>query len=86
MKLKAKVRVPESPCPGCGKKNDGASGTTTQYPEPGNVSLCLYCAAVSTYDENLQLVAWPAASPLPPHVVELRERLLAREAVGAVSV
>jgi len=45
-------------CPVCGEKNDGytkAYGSENADPEPGNVSLCVYCLAVGLYTDDLQL-------------------------------
>lgn len=70
MKLRPPVKVPTATCPHCGASQDGASGIQTHYPEPNNVSVCIRCASVSVFDENLQRSPWPATEPLPPEVIE----------------
>jgi hypothetical protein len=48
--------VPESACWHCGKELSGAANVNeTGHPEPGAVSLCLYCGMVSFFDEELYL-------------------------------
>jgi hypothetical protein len=45
-------------CPSCGALNDGATAPTeqiSQQPKPGDLSVCLYCAAICVYLPDLQL-------------------------------
>lgn len=50
-------RLPESPCPGCGYVMDAATGINGgESPVPGNLTICIKCASVSKYDEELLLV------------------------------
>lgn len=52
------IQVPESICPFCFCILDTASNTYgTTAPEPGDHTLCIRCANVLRFDENLQLVA-----------------------------
>lgn len=44
-------------CPYCKAEHLLASNKDGHYPEPGNFSICWVCAAVSVYNEDLQLVA-----------------------------
>jgi hypothetical protein len=68
VKLKPKMRVPEQPCPYCGAVQDAVSGTTSRYPEPGDVSVCIHCAGASIFDEQLCRKKWPATHAVPPDV------------------
>ncbi len=51
--------VAPSSCPSCGAKLDAATQTLRgrERPKAGDVSICLYCAAVNQYGDDLQLVA-----------------------------
>ena len=51
-------RIPESRCPYCGTKLDGAFGVGNDdtTPDPGCVSLCCMCANWAVFDENLKMV------------------------------
>lgn len=52
----SKIGTP-SPCPVCGKKLDAATSVEKEeaVPDPGDLSICLYCATVSVFDDNLKL-------------------------------
>lgn len=47
----------QSICPVCGKKLDAATHVEKEeaVPGPGDISICLYCATVSVFDDNLKL-------------------------------
>ena len=46
--------VPPNPCLSCGHVNDGAlSLDSEQRPKPGDVTLCVRCGFVMSFDENL---------------------------------
>lgn len=48
--------VPACPCPGCGVPNDAASSAHGSYvgrPSPGDASVCLNCAAILVFREDL---------------------------------
>ena len=50
-------RTPTSGCPVCGTTLDAASGiATARAPEPGDVSVCLYCGTMLTWAEDMALV------------------------------
>jgi hypothetical protein len=50
------THVPESRCLHCGHKLDAATGVGHHdAPEPGNLSLCINCGAVTIYAEDLTL-------------------------------
>ena len=58
-------RLNEAHCSGCGKMVDGASkamGDESGGPTPGDITVCVYCYAVSQYvagdDDALQLTAF----------------------------
>lgn len=47
-----------SACPTCGSINDGATqagGDATKQPQPNDLSVCAYCAAVCVYNVDLTL-------------------------------
>jgi hypothetical protein len=49
-------RVPESPCPGCGKKLDGATDWSgNAAPSPGDVTVCIDCGEISEFEPDLSL-------------------------------
>lgn len=53
--------VPPSPCPGCGKKLDYATGVGVAgdsgpvTPEEGSVTICAYCNNYAVFDAQLHL-------------------------------
>lgn len=51
-------RVKESPCPNCEKVLDEASDPTglRPKPEPGDITICIYCAQVCEFDSELNLI------------------------------
>ncbi len=45
-------------CPECGSKNDGATSTTqdgetTYVPQDGDIGVCMYCATIITFIDNV---------------------------------
>jgi hypothetical protein len=42
-------------CPSCKKTVDCALGSGERQPEKGDVTICAYCAAICTYDEDIRL-------------------------------
>jgi hypothetical protein len=61
-------RFAASACPRCGTPVDAATGVFDARdgsPGPGDVTVCLYCAAVSVFDADLRL--------RPPTAEERRE-------------
>ena len=54
MKDDASVRVPGSACPSCGKVLDAARSITKKRltPQPGDISICLYCRAINVFEGN----------------------------------
>lgn len=50
------VRVPKSLCPYCDNKLDAAGSLDGEHtPQNGDISLCINCAQILMFDENLQL-------------------------------
>jgi hypothetical protein len=47
--------VPPSKCPHCGAENDHATTSSGGPPEQGNVMICVMCAGICLYGEDLQL-------------------------------
>lgn len=72
----ATTRLPESPCPNCGKELSATTGATIgeplelerPVPQPGTPSICWYCATLMVYDSQMR-----ARRPTP----ELERRILA---------
>jgi hypothetical protein len=54
-------RLPKDHCPECGYALDAAStpdgrkGSSQPQPKPGDITLCLKCAAVFVFDEQLRV-------------------------------
>ena len=59
------LRLPAMKCVGCGTKLDGATHPDDEnaIPSPGDYSICLYCGALSVFDDTLKL--------RPPSIAEL---------------
>lgn len=71
-------RIPESPCPYCGLKIDGAAYTGNEVPSPGDVAKCIRCGEFSEFGVDLTLQPMSALiSELDP--AELKK---ARELYG----
>jgi hypothetical protein len=50
------TRVPVSPCPTCRAPNDAAMDADGEArPVPGDLTVCVQCATVVVYDDELQL-------------------------------
>ena len=48
-------KIKDSTCPECGHVADGATGAgNNTTAKPGDVSLCIECACVAIFDEDLQ--------------------------------
>ena len=47
------TKLPQSQCCACGTTLDGAAGRAA--PKPGDFSICIYCGALSVFDEDLKL-------------------------------
>ena len=46
--------VPESECSSCARMLDGAFEINSDVaPQPGDLSVCIYCAAVNVFDDEL---------------------------------
>lgn len=85
----SRAHVKATTCPNCGRKLDAATSTRLgrQRPKPGDFSLCIGCAAVLRFDEELEPVL-----ALPDDLLELhredpeafRHLAIARRAVQLV--
>ena len=50
------VPVPECKCPGCGAACDASTNLLgKQGPEPGDVSICLYCGMLMKFTDDMML-------------------------------
>jgi hypothetical protein len=64
------MRVPLSLCPQCGQKLDGASTPDgPDLPDPGDVSVCIYCSSILVFDAELKL-ALPSPAMLDEILAE----------------
>ena len=52
--------MPQTQCPNCKEEIDYAMGKDTTLPKRGNLSLCGYCAYISKYDDDMQLIELPS--------------------------
>lgn len=49
---------PDNACPACGSRLDAATAVREDArPDPGDVSVCVYCAAILRFDRELYLYA-----------------------------
>jgi len=72
-------RVPEVSCPVCGKKLDSSSSLeTSNAPREGDVTVCVYCAGVLTFDAGLRLQKVPPDDDIhtDPRIKLLRTLIL----------
>lgn len=54
------VKLEKDKCPICGKELDSAtSAHGNDRPSPGDISICIYCATILRFDENLKLGEFP---------------------------
>lgn len=48
--------LPLSHCPHCGREGDAASDmTTNEVPDPGSLSVCIGCGALSMFGDDMKL-------------------------------
>lgn len=70
-------RVEPSPCPHCGQVLDGASNVTNdERPEPGDVTVCIICAGLAEFDEDMNLTM--------PSEAKKKDALTHEEVVAAI--
>lgn len=70
------LRIAASPCPQCFKLLDavdtvGENAVVTTPPKPGDFTICIACASVLRFDENMGLVL----STLNEVPIEIRARI-----------
>jgi hypothetical protein len=51
--------IPKSSCPYCKEVMDRAGGIDEVPPEPGMLTICVFCASLSQFDDDMQLVPLP---------------------------
>lgn len=49
------TKMPKSVCCECGAKLDGAAGEGDITPDPGDMSVCIYCGSLNVFSDNLTL-------------------------------
>lgn len=59
MQLGESRKSVENTCLNCGKELDGVAqidnAPTEALPEPGDISFCMYCGHIMSFDENVKL-------------------------------
>lgn len=50
------TRLPKSDCLNCGERLDAATGNDA--PRPGNLTVCVNCSAVMTFDAEMKLTGF----------------------------
>jgi hypothetical protein len=75
------VVIPESRCPECAHRFDRASDSefSGSAPTPGDITLCIECAAILQYDDAMQPQTFTALETLEPD--HLSEVLKVRRAI-----
>jgi len=73
-----KSRVPPSSCPYCKEVMDGASTMMGGVPKPGDISVCIHCASLLQFDQDIRLVIvthdeWEAIKAEDPVFAKLTE-------------
>lgn len=67
-------------CPECGHACDSAGSVTTPAaPQPGDLSVCIRCATISQYDDQMSLARVPdeaIGDPEYANALELRAKVL----------
>lgn len=48
--------VPKSKCPYCDKEHDGASSPEGATPNPGDYCICIWCASMLKFGDNMELL------------------------------
>lgn len=78
MKTGMDQHVPPSSCTNCSKPLDGATsvGAEDGVPDPGDVTVCIYCGHIMAFDEDLYLRDLTAAEQID---VAGDERILAAQ-------
>jgi hypothetical protein len=51
------TRMPPQACPRCGKMLDANDGEKGHVPQPGALTVCVACAAVSVFSDEMRLLA-----------------------------
>jgi hypothetical protein len=73
-------RLEQVQCPACGTVLDAATGLTgKEGPEPGDLTVCLYCSAVLMFEEPPQLRVLSTielAALLDPRQLEMLSRVV----------
>lgn len=78
--------MPTSHCPSCGQELDGSTETARigDRPKPGDIAVCIYCAAVNQFGDDLMLepvtgdkLAEVMADPVVEACVAVARRVMA---------
>lgn len=71
------ARLPESRCPKCNQLLDAATSTEgDHHPSPGDISVCINCAEVLTFDEDLLLQPASRKHRRDPRIQRVRRVIL----------
>lgn len=72
------TRLPATECPTCTKELDAASGKPGAVPDPGDVTVCVYCGEVLIIDDRYRLARCDDESiRTHPEVVKIRLVIMA---------
>jgi len=50
-------RMPTSICPICKSSLEAATSLKNEIPDPGDISVCLYCGNILKFNDDLELVS-----------------------------
>ena len=73
--------IPESRCPFCGYRSETASAPGDKSPEPGHIAVCISCASVLVFNDDLRLRAMTQAEFADLHPDNRKEILLIQRGI-----
>lgn len=73
--------IPESRCPFCGYRSEAASAPGDKSPEPGHVAVCISCASVLVFNDDLLLRAMTQGEFADLHPDNRKEILLIQRGI-----
>lgn len=83
------VRMPETRCPRCGATFDAASDEWNEHPRgprAGDMTICVYCAAVLVFEEQLALRLFTDADLERLHPEQVIQMVIMQQRVIATTV
>jgi hypothetical protein len=73
--------IPKNRCPFCGYLSEAASTPGDKSPEPGSIAVCMSCASVLVFDNDLLLRAMTQAEFADLHPDNRKEILLIQRGI-----